>query len=71
MNPTAPPRLSHLKFWAPCAPSITECEAIIAFVASKTRLRCFDYYDECFTDAEEVAPLLSTLCSLPALETLD
>lgn len=70
-NPNAFTRLSHLKIRIRGGMlHLTDSETITAFVASKKRLRCFDYHDDCFADVEEIAPLLSALRSLPALDTL-
>ncbi|EPS97468.1 hypothetical protein FOMPIDRAFT_1052445 [Fomitopsis schrenkii] len=71
VNPTALPYLSHLKIGIPYTPlDTTAHQALFDFVASKTMLRCFDYSDGCYSEVAKLAPLLSTLRSLPALETL-
>lgn len=66
-NPAALPRLPYLKIWTFEGLNTAQHDGLITFVESKKRLRCFDYSDDCSSNAQTIVPLLSALRSLPTL----
>lgn len=69
-NPAALPRLPYLKIWTFEGLNTAQRDGLIIFVESKKRLRCFDYSDDCSSNAQTIVPLLSALRSLPTLRVM-